>query len=135
LKKDNLGYTEDFKNVDEKYGTLAGFTEAVKKLKDVGLRVLLTLVPNHSSTKHKWFTDDTHQYHDYYVHKQASDVSALNWRTVNNNRTSAFRPLDTSNISVVYLQQFDGSADLNYLNEKVVNEMTVSVLKNKLKRE
>lgn len=50
------GYdVEDYCDVDPRFGTLADFDELMTTAHDVGLRVLIDLVPNHSSDRHEWF--------------------------------------------------------------------------------
>jgi len=45
----------DYRDVDLQYGTLADAEELVWTAHDLGLRILLDLVPNHSSTRHARF--------------------------------------------------------------------------------
>ena len=45
----------DYRNVDPKIGTLADFDEMMQTLKAVGIRVMVDIVPNHSSDDHEWF--------------------------------------------------------------------------------
>jgi alpha-glucosidase len=52
------GYdVDDFRDVDPKIGTLAEFDEMVRELKAAGLRLIVDLVPNHSSNLHEWFQE------------------------------------------------------------------------------
>lgn len=45
----------DYRDVDPMFGTLAEAVALVREAHDMGLRVLLDLVPNHTSDQHAWF--------------------------------------------------------------------------------
>ena len=52
------GYdVDDYRNVDPKLGTLEDFDEMLTELHNVGIRVFVDIVPNHSSNLHQWFLD------------------------------------------------------------------------------
>lgn len=52
------GYdVKDYRDVDPTIGTLADFDELVAALHGHGLRLLVDIVPNHSSTLHPWFQE------------------------------------------------------------------------------
>ncbi|MDB5688796.1 MAG: alpha-amylase [Sphingomonas bacterium] len=52
----DFGYdVADYCDVDPRFGTLADFDALLARAHDLGLRVLLDLVPNHSSDRHPWF--------------------------------------------------------------------------------
>ena len=52
------GYdVDDYRDVDPKLGSLADFDEMLSKLHDVGIRVFVDIVPNHSSNRHEWFKE------------------------------------------------------------------------------
>ena len=41
--------------MDPRIGTLDDFDEMMRALKEVGIRVMVDIVPNHSSDDHPWF--------------------------------------------------------------------------------
>jgi alpha-glucosidase len=45
----------DYRNVDPRLGTLEDFDAMVAALHDAGIRVVVDIVPNHSSSDHEWF--------------------------------------------------------------------------------
>ncbi|MEV0644559.1 glycoside hydrolase family 13 protein [Phytomonospora sp. NPDC050363] len=47
----------DFRDVDPRFGTLADFDAMVADAHAAGLRVIVDIVPNHSSSEHKWFKE------------------------------------------------------------------------------
>jgi alpha-glucosidase len=52
----DAGYdVSDYRDVDPRFGTLADFDQLVQSAHDRGLRVLVDLVPNHTSSEHPWF--------------------------------------------------------------------------------
>ena len=61
----------DYCGVDPRFGTMADFDALVAAVHERGLRLLIDLVPNHTSSEHPWFRaarssrDDPHR--DYYV--------------------------------------------------------------------
>src|SRR6266542_460236 len=52
----DAGYdVSDYREVDPLFGRLADFEALVGKAKGLGLRVIIDLVPNHTSDRHPWF--------------------------------------------------------------------------------
>ena len=47
----------DYRDVDPRLGTLADFDELVAALHSRGIRVVVDIVPNHSSDQHEWFRE------------------------------------------------------------------------------
>jgi len=69
--KDNGYDVEDFYNVHPKHGTLGEFTDFMNHAEQIGMRVIVDLVVNHTSTRHPWFQqarkDPASPYRDWYV--------------------------------------------------------------------
>nr|WP_049804729.1 glycoside hydrolase family 13 protein [Microlunatus phosphovorus] len=52
------GYdVDDYRDVDPRIGSLADFDELVTTLHAAGIKVLVDIVPNHSSDRHVWFAE------------------------------------------------------------------------------
>ncbi|WP_179758328.1 glycoside hydrolase family 13 protein [Microlunatus parietis] len=52
------GYdVDDYRDVDPLLGTLADFDELTARLHEIGLKMIIDLVPNHSSDRHVWFRE------------------------------------------------------------------------------
>ncbi len=47
----------DYRDVDPRLGTLADFDSLVSEAHDLGIRVLVDIVPNHTSNQHPWFRE------------------------------------------------------------------------------
>jgi alpha-glucosidase len=52
----------DYVDVDPLFGTLADFDELIAQAHGRDLRVIADIVPNHSSSRHAWFTGDRSRY-------------------------------------------------------------------------
>jgi maltose alpha-D-glucosyltransferase/alpha-amylase len=69
--KDNGYDVSDFYGVDPKYGTFGEYVELMNHAKQLGLRVIVDLVVNHTSVKHPWFRaarkDPASPYRDWYI--------------------------------------------------------------------
>ena len=46
----------DYRDVDPLFGTLDDFDAMLATAHDLGIRVIVDVVPNHSSSEHPWFT-------------------------------------------------------------------------------
>ncbi|WP_077490587.1 glycoside hydrolase family 13 protein [Sinomonas mesophila] len=52
------GYdVDDYRDVDPKLGTLEDFDEMSAALHEAGIRVIVDIVPNHTSDRHEWFKE------------------------------------------------------------------------------
>jgi maltose alpha-D-glucosyltransferase / alpha-amylase len=66
------GYdVQDYYSVDPRYGTLGDFVDFVRQAGELGMRVIVDLVVNHSSDQHPWFqsarSDPASPYRDWYI--------------------------------------------------------------------
>ena len=66
------GYdVSDYCDVDPKHGTLGDWDRLAAAARELGVRLFVDIVPNHTSSHHEWFrsavADPTGPYRDYYV--------------------------------------------------------------------
>lgn len=88
----DFGYDiSDYQDVDPMFGTLADLDELIKKCHDMGMKILLDLVINHTSDQHKWFLeskkDRTNSKADWYVWRDPKIIDGKryppnNWRAI-----------------------------------------------------
>jgi len=69
--RDNGYDVADYYAVDDRLGSIDDFRELTDRLHDRGIRVLVDMVFNHTSSDHEWFqqarADPESEYHDYYI--------------------------------------------------------------------
>lgn len=72
---DDNGYDiSDYYAIQPDFGTMEDMEELIAKAKDVGIRIIMDLVANHTSNQHEWFQKAIHDknspYHDYYIFRE-----------------------------------------------------------------
>jgi alpha-glucosidase len=127
----DYGYDiSDYKDINEQYGTLADFDKLLQACKDNGVRLILDLVPNHSSHLHQWFKNSENRvagYENYYTWHPGHFDPIQGKRVPPNNWVSVFRfPAWTwseTRKQFYYHAFLKEQPDLNYRNPRVVEEM------------
>ncbi|NWJ00362.1 SLC31 protein, partial [Crypturellus undulatus] len=125
----DLGYgAEDFYDIDPMFGSMTDFENLIAAIHDRGLKLIMDLIPNHTSDKHRWFQlsrNRTGKYTDYYVwHDCAQAGGSLtppnNWVSVYGNSSWQFDDVRKQ----CYFHQFGKEQpDLNFHNPAVQQEM------------
>ena len=119
-KVDNGYDVSDYYQIDPVYGTQEDFGKFLKEAHKRGIKVIMDMVLNHTSTDSKWFKESrkstANPYRNYYI-----------WKDKPNNWESFFGggawKLD-SLTNQYYLHKFDvRMADLNWSNPVVVKEI------------
>ena len=77
----------DYFNIDPMFGTMSDFEELLRKAHNIGLKIVMDLVINHTSDEHHWFVEsrssNDNPYRDYYIWKDAKDgQEPNNWASV-----------------------------------------------------
>ncbi|KAE9538656.1 hypothetical protein AGLY_005755 [Aphis glycines] len=114
----------DYRGIDENIGTMEDFEELKNKLHENGIKIILDIVPNHTSDKHEWFIKSVQKeepYTDYYVWVDAKYVNGT--RQVPNNWMAVFGKAmwEWNEIRQQYYlhQFFTQQPDLNFWNPLV----------------
>ncbi len=127
----DFGYDiSDYENVDPQYGTLADFDRLVAEAGKRKIRVVLDMVLNHTSDKHKWFLESassrTNPKRDWYVWndgKKGLDGNPLppnNWVSLFGGSAWEYMPQTKS---FYYHKFYKQQPDLNWRNPQVEKAM------------
>ncbi|XP_029161383.1 maltase 1-like [Nylanderia fulva] len=128
----DFGYDiSDFKDIDKIFGTMSDFQNLLTRAKELGLKVILDLVPNHTSDEHYWFRESinrTGKYEHYYIWADGEDNNTSppnNWISLFGGRAWSYNLTRNQ----WYLHQFHKrQPDLNYTNPDVQEEMKEVIL-------
>lgn len=74
----DYGYDiSDYRSINPEFGTMEDFEALVAKAKERKIKILLDLVPNHTSDQHEWFraalADPNSKYRDYYIFRKGKN--------------------------------------------------------------
>ena len=127
----DFGYDiADYKAINPEYGDLDVFQQVLDGAHERGLKVIMDLVVNHTSSEHPWFkesrTSRDNPYHDYYIWRDGhrdhagNPVPPNNWDSLFEGRAWEYEPA----IDQWYLHVFaKGQPDLNMENPAVRAEV------------
>ena len=123
----DFGYdVADYCAVDPQFGTLADFDRLVERAHGLGLRVIVDVVPNHSSDQHAWFQESrqsrTSEKRDWYIWRDPAEDGGPpnNWLSIFGGPAWT---LDEAT-GQYYLHTFlTEQPDLNWRNPAVVDAM------------
>ncbi|MEM6318838.1 MAG: alpha-glucosidase [Bacteroidota bacterium] len=119
---DDNGYdVSDYCDIMSEFGTMADFDKMLKGIHKRDMRLVLDLVPNHSSDEHRWFQESRkskdNPYRDYYFWEKEPPS---NWVSFFSGSAWEHNPLTDE----YYLHLFSKKQpDLNWENPKVRQEM------------
>ena len=121
----DFGYdVSDYRDVDPTFGTLADFDRLLSEAHRRGIRVIVDLVPNHTSDQHPWFSEArasrANAKRDWYVWADPNRRGGPpnNWIAIFGERRSAWT-LDPAT-GQYYMHHFlPEQPDLNWWNEDV----------------
>lgn len=118
-QKDNGYDVADYLQIDPLFGTMADFEKLIAEANDLGLKIMLDMVFNHTSTAHSWFQKalaNDEKYLDYYIWRN----QPTNWPSKFGGNSWEYAP----SVGKYYLHLFDKSqADLNWENPAVREEL------------
>ncbi|XP_009878960.1 PREDICTED: neutral and basic amino acid transport protein rBAT [Charadrius vociferus] len=125
----DLGYgAEDFYDIDPMFGSMSDFENLLAAIHDRGLKVIMDLIPNHTSDKHQWFQlsrNRTGKYTDYYIWQDCTQAAGSvappnNWVSVFGNSSWQYDDVRKQ----CYFHQFGKEQpDLNFRNLAVQQEI------------
>ncbi len=124
-QNDNGYDVEDYYNIDPRYGTMEDFEELAAEAGKRGIRLMLDMVFNHTSSRHEWFKkamEGDEKYKNYYIFRKgkAPGVPPTNWESKFGGRAWEY----VEKFDEYYLHLFDVSQpDLNWDNEEVRKEI------------
>ncbi len=116
----------DFRNIHPDLGTLDDFNVFLTRAHDVGLRVIIDLVVNHTSREHPWFQSARlgpgSPFHDYFVWSPTPDRYAQA-RIIFPDTESSNWTLEPSCGLYYWHRFYSHQPDLNYENPRVQEEI------------
>lgn len=122
----DLGYdVADYYAIHEDYGTMEDFDELLREAASRGLKIVMDLVVNHTSSDHPWFQAALRgeaPYHDYYIFKKGKGpgVPPNNWTSMFTGSAWEYVP----SLDEWYLHLYDkAQPDLNWHNPAVLEEV------------
>lgn len=119
--KDNGYDIADYYNIDPSFGTMEDFDRLLVETHKRGMKLIMDMVINHTSTEHRWFKEalkgPENRYHDYYIWKKGDrERKPNNW--LSKFGGSAWEYVES--LGEYYLHLFDVTqADLNWENENL----------------
>lgn len=96
---------KDYKNIDPEYGNLEDYKKLLEAAHKRGIKILMDLVVNHTSTEHPWFKEAVNgnpAYKNYYV--WSKDSVGKYW----------YKPKKSNNKENYYAFFWKGMPDLNF---------------------
>ncbi|WP_038596901.1 alpha,alpha-phosphotrehalase [Paenibacillus sabinae] len=125
-QNDNGYDVADYCEIDPQFGTMADFDELSAEVRRRGMRLMLDIVVNHSSTEHRWFQEakksKDNPYRDYYIWRDPKPDGSPpnNWQSKFGGSAWQY----DEGTGQYFLTLFDKTqADLNWENPKVREEV------------
>ncbi|MWN90174.1 alpha,alpha-phosphotrehalase [Gilliamella sp. Pra-s65] len=122
---DNGYDVSDYYDIDPSYGSMADFERLVKQAHERGIRIMMDMVFNHTSTEHPWFKsalDKSSPYRSFYIWKdaKADGVEPNNWRSKFGGKAWQWHEQSKQYYLHLFAKQ---QADLNWENPTVRQEI------------
>ena len=123
---DDNGYDiSDYRKIAADFGGDAAFGELLSKMHDMGMKLVMDLVANHSSDEHAWFkesrTSKDNPYRDYYFWKPGKNGQPPNnWTSFFSGSTWKYDSLTDEYFLHLFTKK---QPDLNWENPKVRQEI------------
>jgi len=123
--EDNGYDVADYRDIMDEFGTMEDMRALIDGLHARGIRLIMDLVPNHTSSQHRWFQESRkskdNPYSDYYYW---FDTPPNDWQSMFGGSAWEYDELRKQ----YYLRTYaKGQPDLNWENPAVVKEMQAVV--------
>lgn len=111
----------DYYNIDPIFGTMEDFHLLLDEMHKKGMKLIMDMVINHTSTEHFWFKEALkgpgNKYHNYYIWKEGTaDKAPNNWASKFGGNAWKY----VESLGKYYLHLFDVTqADLNWENPEL----------------
>ncbi|WP_173918415.1 alpha,alpha-phosphotrehalase [Halobacillus sp. Marseille-Q1614] len=120
-QNDNGYDISDYYDIQDEYGTMEDFERLLSETHKRGMKLIMDIVINHTSTEHEWFKESRkskdNPYRDYYIWKDPVDGGPpTNWQSKFGGNAWEY----DEETGQYYLHLFDVTqADLNWENKEV----------------
>jgi maltose alpha-D-glucosyltransferase/alpha-amylase len=125
--KDNGYDVRNYYQVDSRLGDLGHFTEFIDAAEEAGIRVLIDLAVNHTSTQHEWFQksrkDKDSKYRDFYIWVDKKPKNDNKNMMTGGEEGGSNWEYDEEADAYFYHTFFPHQPDLNISNEDVQEEI------------
>ncbi len=125
-QRDNGYDISDYFSIHPEYGTMEDFDLLLSEAHKKGIKVIMDIVVNHTSTEHEWFkqaaSSKDNPYRNYYIWKDGKEDGSEpnNWQSKFGGNAWQF----DEKTGQYYLHLFDVTqADLNWENEELRNKI------------
>jgi len=125
-QEDNGYDIRNYEAIYEKYGTMEDFDKLLEEVHARGMKLVMDLVVNHTSSEHAWFIESRsskdNKYRDYYIWRDGkpNGEPPTNWGSVFSGSTWEY----DEKTGQYYLHLFAvGQPDLNWENEDLRNDI------------
>lgn len=125
-QKDNGYDISDYYSIHHEYGKMEDFDQLLDEAHQKGIKIIMDIVVNHTSTEHEWFkqaaSSKDNPYRDFYIWKDGKEDGSepTNWQSKFGGNAWQY----DEKTGQYYLHLFDVTqADLNWENEKLRDEV------------
>ncbi|WP_202412329.1 alpha,alpha-phosphotrehalase [Halobacillus litoralis] len=120
-QNDNGYDISDYYDIHDEYGTMQDFEKLLEETHNRGMKLIMDIVVNHTSTEHQWFQEakksKDNPYRDYYIWRDpVNGEEPTNWQSKFGGNAWKY----DEQTGQYYLHLFDVTqADLNWENEQM----------------
>ncbi|WP_227394313.1 alpha,alpha-phosphotrehalase [Jeotgalibacillus aurantiacus] len=125
-QRDNGYDISDYFSIHDEYGSMEDFDRMLSEAHSRGIKIIMDIVVNHTSTEHEWFVESRKskdsEYRDFYIWKDGKPDGSEPTNWISKFGGNAWQYDEAS--GQYYLHLFDVTqADLNWENERVRREI------------